>query len=420
VTADLIGGEARDLPLDEILNLWRHEVGVVPDVLALTFKEPQFGPAGAPIDIRFQGAELDDLKAAASETAAWLGRYTGVADLSDDLRPGKPEVRLRLREGAATLGLDASAVASQLRAAFHGDTAAEIQVGPESFEIDLQLSHADQDSLADLENFSVTLAGGAQVPLSAVVRMRFDRGPARIARIDGRRTVTLRGDIDPRRANLNEILDDTRARFLPELLRRYPGVTVALEGETAAQTETQTSMIRGFLIGLLGVFLLLSFQFRDYVEPVIVMLAIPLALIGVIWGHLLMGLELSMPSMLGFASLAGIVVNDSILLVTFIKIRAREGLAIERAACQASRNRFRPVLLTSLTTIAGLLPLLFERSLQAQVLVPLVTSLAFGLMASTVLVLIVVPALYAILHDFGLSILSREASATQVPAPTAE
>ncbi|MEE8506162.1 MAG: efflux RND transporter permease subunit [Kiloniellales bacterium] len=420
VTADLIGGEARDLPLDEILNLWRREAGVVPDVLALTFKEPQFGPAGAPIEIRFQGADLDELKAAAGELAAWLGRYAGVADLIDDLRPGKPEARLRLREGATTLGLDANAVASQLRAAFHGSTAADIQVGPESFEIDLQLSRVDQDSLADLENFSITLPGGAQVPLSAVARMSFDRGPARIARIDGRRTVTLRGDIDPRRANVNEILADTRARFLPELSRRYPGITVALEGETAAQQETQASMIRGFLLGLLGVFLLLSLQFRDYVEPVIVMLAIPFALIGVVWGHLLMGLDLSMPSMLGYAALAGIVVNDSILLVTFIKMRAAEGMAIERAACQASRNRFRPVLLTSLTTIAGLLPLLFERSLQAQVLVPLVTSLAFGLMASTVLVLIVIPALYAILHDFGISTLSRKERAPRVPASAAE
>ncbi len=146
----------------------------------------------------------------------------------------------------------------------------------------------------------------------------------------------------------------------------------------------------------------------------------PFALIGVVWGHLLMGLDMSMPSMLGYATLAGIVVNDSILRVTFIKMRTAEGMAMERAARQTSRNRFRPVLLTSLTTIAGLLPLLFERSLQAQVLVPLVTSLAFGLMASTVLVLIVIPAFYAILHDFGLSIRSREERVPRVPASAAE
>ena len=200
-------------------------------------------------------------------------------------------------------------------------------------------------------------------------------------------------------ANVNEILGDTIARFLPELTSRFPGVEVGLEGEIAEQGKTQASMLRGFLLGLIGVFLLLSFQFRDYVEPVIVMLAIPFALIGVIWGHILLGFDLSMPSMLGFASLAGIVVNDSILLVIFIKLRAKEGLGIVDAARRASRDRFRAVLLTSLTTVAGLVPLLFEQSQQAQVLKPLIVSLAFGLMASTLLVLIVVPTLYAILAD---------------------
>ena len=417
VTADLLAGERRKLRVDDILNRWRAEVGTVPDVLSLAFKEPQIGPAGLPIDMRLQGDDLVMLKAASYDLMAWLARYRGVVDLSDDLRPGKPEVRLKLRAGATALGLDATMIASQLRGAYHGRTAAEIQVGPESFEIDVQLSARDQDSLADLEYFAVTLPGGGQVPLSAVAKTEFGRGFARINRIDGRRTVTLRGDLDSELANLNEFLADTRSRFLPGFSERYPGVTLSLQGESAEQATTQASMAKGFLLGLLGIFILLSFQFRDYVEPVIVMLAIPLALIGVVWGHLLMGQDLSMPSMIGYASLAGIVVNDSILLVTFIKIRTREGAEVVEAARLASRGRFRPVLLTSLTTIAGLLPLLFERSLQAQVLVPLVTSLAFGLMASTILVLFVVPALYGILHDFGLSTLSREDRAAAV-APT--
>lgn len=407
VTADLLSGEARNMRIDDILSRWRAEAGKIPDVIALTFKEPQIGPAGAAIDVRLQGDDLDRLKSAALELQAWLGRYAGVVDLNDDLRPGKPEIRLRLGEGAVRLGLDATAIAAQLRAAYHGSTAAEIQVGPESFEIDVQLSRGDQNSLADLEYFTVTLPDGGQVPLLEVARMEFGRGVARIARIDGRRTVTLRGDVDPLAGNTNEILADTKARFLPQLQERYPGVIVSLEGESAEQSKTQGSILRGFLLGLLGVFILLSFQFKDYFEPIIVMLAIPFALIGVIWGHLLMGLELSMPSMIGYASLAGIVVNDSILLVTFIKIRSQEGIEVDKAAQLASRARFRPVLLTSLTTIAGLLPLLFEQSLQAQILVPLVTSLAFGLIASTVLVLIVIPALYAILHDFGLSTMTR-------------
>lgn len=399
VTADLLKSDRRRTHSDAILDRWRREVGSLTDVLSLTFKDPQIGPGGSPIEIRLQGPDLTELKAASRELLDWLGRYRGVADLNDDLRPGKPEVWLTLRDGATQLGLDARSVGGQLRSAFHGTTASEIQVGAEDFEIDVQLAGADQDSLGDLDDFHVTLPTGEQVPLSAVAQAEIGRGFSRIGRIDGRRTVTIRGDVDTEVANVNEILGDTIARFLPELTSRFPGVEVGLEGEIAEQGKTQASMLRGFLLGLIGVFLLLSFQFRDYVEPVIVMLAIPFALIGVIWGHILLGFDLSMPSMLGFASLAGIVVNDSILLVIFIKLRAKEGLGIVDAARRASRDRFRAVLLTSLTTVAGLVPLLFEQSQQAQVLKPLIVSLAFGLMASTLLVLIVVPTLYAILAD---------------------
>ena len=408
VTADLLPAEQRDARVDDVLNAWRREVGVIPDVVALSYKEPQIGPAGLPIEIRLQGDDLHALKAASLDLQDWLGRYRGVLDLQDDLRPGKPEIRLALREGALAMGLDAAAIANQLRAAYQGRTAAEIQVGSESFEIDVQLSPRGQDSLADLDYFPVTLPDGSQTPLPAVATAEPGRGFARIQRIEGRRTVTIRGDVDSLVANVNEIIADTSAAFLPELQARYPSVTVALEGQAAEQDETGGSMLRGFQIGLLGIFLLLSFQFRSYVEPVIVMLAIPMALIGVIWGHLAMGLDLSMPSVMGMASLSGIVVNDSILLVTFVKRNAAAGMALVDAARQASRDRFRPVLLTSVTTIAGMMPLLFERSLQAQVLVPLVTSIAFGLMASTVLVLIVIPSAYAILHDLGLSTTARE------------
>ncbi len=408
VTADLLQAEIRDARVDDVLNQWRAETGTIADAVALSFKEPQIGPAGLPIEIRLQGRDLDALKGASLTLQGWLSRYAGVQDLQDDLRPGKPEMRLHLREGALAMGLDAATIANQLRAAYQGQTATEIQVGSESFEIDVQLSPGGQDSLADLDYFSVTLPDGSQAPLPTVATVEAGRGFARIQRINGQRTVTLRGDVDSLVANVNEIIADTTTAFLPELQTRFPTVSVALEGQAAEQEETGGSMQRGFLLGLLGIFLLLSFQFRSYVEPIIVMLAIPMALIGVIWGHLIMGLDLSMPSMMGMASLSGIVVNDSILLVTFVKRNAAGGLALVDAARQASRDRFRPVLLTSVTTIAGLLPLLFERSLQAQVLVPLVTSIAFGLMASTVLILIVVPSAYAVLHDFGLSTVSRE------------
>ncbi|MBK8908338.1 MAG: efflux RND transporter permease subunit [Rhodospirillales bacterium] len=415
VSVDLLHAEQRNARLADVLSRWRRESGTIPDVLALTFTEPQIGPAGIPIEVRLEGRDLGQIKAAAEDLAAWLGRYPGVADLQDDLRPGKPELRLRLRDGAMALGIDAATLAQQLRAAFHGMTAKEIQVGPENFEIDVRLSADGQNSLAEVDDFAVTLPNGEQAPLSAVAIVEAGRGVARIARIEGVRTVTLRGDVDPEIINTNEVMADTRARFLPTLAERFPDVRVSLEGQAKTQRETGASMRRAFLIGLFGIFVLLSFQFRSYVEPVIVMLAIPSAAIGVVLGHLFIGLDLSMPSALGAASLAGIVVNDSILLVLFVKRNVGEGLTAETAATAASRQRFRAVLLTSLTTVVGILPLLFERSLQAQVLVPLVASLAFGLMASTVIVLVLVPAVYAVLDDAGLASLSRSDAAR---APT--
>jgi multidrug efflux pump subunit AcrB len=401
VTADLLTAEERVGKLDDIINRWRELAGELPDVLALNFKEPVIGPGGLPLEIRLYGADLTQLKAASQELQGWLARYRGVFDLTDDLRPGKPELRLRLREGALALGLDATLVASQLRAAFYGTTASEIQVNSQAYEIDVRLARADRASLSDLEAFRIITPGGAQVPLSAVATLERDRGFSRIQRVDGVRTVTVSGDLDTRIANAREIVNHTQHEFMPELFERYPGVSAGVEGQSKDTAKTGSSMLRSFAIGLVGVFVLLSFQFRSYAEPVVVMLVIPLALMGVIWGHLLMGLPLSMPSVIGFTSLSGVVVNDSILLVEFLKLRAREGLAIVEAAKLASRERFRAVLLTSVTTIAGLTPLLLEKSLQAQILVPLATSIIFGLLTTTLLVLLVVPALFSILSDFG-------------------
>ena len=403
VSADLLGAERRDAPIGELLARWREETGLIPDVLNIRYAEPAFGPAGWPIFIRLQGADLAQLKLASLDVQSWLQAFPGVLDLPDDLRPGKPEVRLRLAAGAAALGFDARTVSDQLRAAFHGQTASEIQVAVEDYEIDVRLAEADRDGFADLDFFHVTTAQGHHVPLGAVAEMEHSRGWARIARVDGERTVSIQADVDTSTSNTAEILGELKRDFLPGFEGRFPSVRLELEGEIAESATTRSSMLKGMMIGLLGIFVLLSFQFRSYVEPLIVMVTIPFVLIGVVWGHLLMGLNLSMPSLLGLVSLAGIVVNDSILLVVFVKTRRQDGLTMSEAAGQASRDRFRAVLLTSLTTITGLIPLLLEKSLQAQILIPLATSIVFGLLASTVLILLVIPALYGILDDLGLT-----------------
>lgn len=411
VSADLLSAEERDGTIDEISRLWRKEVGEEPDAISIAYKEPVIGPGGLAIDMRLQGDDLHELKSASNELVTWLRGYDGVYDVSDDLRPGKPEVRVRLREGALALGVTAAGIARQLRAGFYGVDALEIQDGPESYEVNVQLDQLDQNSFADLDTFHVTMPGGGQAPLGSIAVIDEGRGWARIARINSRRTVTIQGEVDFMRANAGEIVADTQARFVPGMLERHPGVRIAMEGQAREGARTGKSLMKALVIGVFGIFVLLSFQFRSYYEPFVVIATIPLAFIGVVWGHLLFGQELAMPSIMGFVSLAGVVVNDSILLVEFIKIHLRQGLDVVDAARQASRARFRAVLLTSMTTIMGLVPLLTERSLQAQILIPLCISLVFGLLASTVLVLLVIPAFYAILADFGLTAPVREEGA---------
>ena len=408
VSLDLLNSELRTIDNERFFALWRAEIGAAPDVISLKLAEPIIGPAGRAIDIRLIGDDLGELKSASQALQDWLNGYVGVVDVTDDLRLGKPEIAVRINDEGAVLGLRADTIADQIRAAFQGSKVDEIQVGAQSFEIDARLASVDRADLATLDNFVVTTPDGALAPLSSVATLETDRGFARINRFDGRRAVTVQGDVETRFANANEVVNDTFARFIPELLQRHPGVRVDLKGQNAEAGETQSSMMGGLLLGLIGVYLVLSFQLRSYVEPVVVMVLIPFAFIGAVVGHILLGIDFSMPSMLGFAALSGVVVNDSILLVNQIKEHHRPGAAVADVAPKATRARFRAILLTSLTTVAGLLPMLSETSLQAQVLIPLVASLAFGLMASTILVLFFVPAFYAVLDDFGATSLARE------------
>ncbi|MEM7522193.1 MAG: efflux RND transporter permease subunit [Pseudomonadota bacterium] len=410
---DLLAAERRGSTLDEILGAWRAAAPETPAIHRLNLTEGTLGPAGRAIEIRLAHDRVEPLARAAEDLAAWLERYAGAYNIADNLDLGRPELRMTLRGGAGALGLDARAVADQVRAAFQGVTADVVEVGDESWEIDVRLAAANREAMSDLDNFTIETPAGAAVPFYAVADVSEGRGYAAIRRVDGRPTVTVTGDVDTAVANADEIVRDTIARFIPELEARYPGLRAGAEGQNAAAARTQSSMMSGLLIGLVIVFCVLSFQLRSYVEPVVVMAIIPFALIGAVVGHLAMGVDMSLPSMLGFASLSGIVVNDSILLVHFIKEEQAKGaVSVAEAAPKAAMARFRAILLTSVTTIVGMLPLLAETSLQAQVLIPLVASIAFGLTSTTLLILLVVPAFYVVLDDLGLTTLSKDAGAS--------
>ncbi len=401
LNVDLLTAEQRNYSLHELKQAWQQAAATLPEPWQIVIAEPSFGLAGRAVEIRLRGDDLDQLAAASYQLQHFLAGYPGVNNLMDDLRPGLPEFNLKLKEGAYSLGLNAQTIATQLRAAYQGAKATELNIGAENYEVIVELDTASRSDLLSFENFPIIHPQtGTAIPLNTVADIIPVRGFARIHRIDNQRTVTVLGDVDTRQNNVVAILSDLQNGWLIEFQQQYPAIEVSLKGEIEEGAKTQNSMRRAMLLALIGVYVLLSFQFRSWIEPVIVMLNIPLALIGVIWGHWLMGLDLTMPSMLGFVSLAGIVVNDSILLVEFVKVRVAEGMSIHSAAAKASHDRFRAVLLTSLTTIAGMTPLLFETSLQAQILIPLATSIIFGIASSTLLVLFVVPCLYTILEDW--------------------
>lgn len=411
---DLISTEDRNTGILELTELWRQNTGELPDVVNIQYKEPRLGPAGRAIHIRLSGENLDDLSTASWQVQNWLRGYAGVYNLLDDIRPGKPQYSIRLLPGALAAGVDSQSIAAQLRASYQEVKINEIYHEREDYEIVARLDDQTNQELQDFDNFTVFSKTGQEIPLSSVAIISEEREFARIGHINHRRTVNIYGDVQADIANTSEVIASLEKNYLSSLQDRFPGVTFSLKGEVENGTETKTSILTGFGLGAFGVFLLLSLQFRNYREPLIVMINIPLALIGAIWGHLIMGLEFALPSMIGFVSLAGVVVNDSILLVEYVKSHVADGMSLHEAAKQAVHDRFRAIFLTSVTTVAGMTPLLFETSTQALILVPLVASIVFGMVTSTLLIMLVLPAMYAIMEDIGFVNLTSEKAS--VPA----
>jgi multidrug efflux pump subunit AcrB len=396
---ELLSADERDARCDDVLRLWQEHVGEIPDAVSILFDQMEIGPGGKPIDIQLVGDDLEALKQASLDLQKRIRTYPGVENLMDDLRPGKNEIHVRLEPTGRSLGVTSQELSRQVRGAFWHEKAEEFQRGENTFDVDVRLAPVDRKSLSDLEDFRIVLPNGAQIPFEEVARAEEARGFSKIVRVDGRRTASIAGDVDSRKGNAAKIMEDLKEHFFPAFLAEHDGVFINLEGEQKETATTMKSVIQGLIIGLVIIFILLSFVFESYVDPFIVMTTIPLGLVGAVFGHVVMGKDWTMPSIVGFVSLSGIVVNDAIVLVTFIKDRIRAGIDPYEAILRAGKRRFLPIFLTTATTVAGLLPLLLEKSLQAQILIPLTVSIAFGLTFASLLTLVLIPCLYSLLTD---------------------
>ncbi|HUU81964.1 MAG TPA: efflux RND transporter permease subunit [Phycisphaerae bacterium] len=405
VTVELLSADQRDASATTLLEAWRKHVGTIYDAVSVEMIQKELGPTEKPLEIRLHGQDLEQLRQAADEVREKLGGYAGVEEIDDDLVPGKRELRVKLKPVARTLGLTVADLASQLREGFFGGEALRVLRGRSEVKVQVRYPRDERRTLADLDRMRIRTVLGQEIPFGEAADVELARGYSAVWRQDGKRRVRVQANVDERRANAEQVLNDMTAHFLPALERRLRGedpasdFSYSIGGQRAQMRESMSSLIDGFAMAVVAIYAILASIMRSYIQPAIIVLTIPLGLVGAVIGHRIMGYDLTMMSVFGAVALSGVVVNDALVLIVHISRLVRSGHPVVTAIIEGGRSRFRAVVLTTLTTVAGLSPLLIERSTQARQLIPMVISLTFGLIFATVLTLLVVPALYLLVND---------------------
>ena len=399
INIELLGAEERDVSSVAVKNRWRELVGEIPGVSSLTFMAEMMSTGNA-IQVELSHQNFDMLLAASEKLKGVLRDYAGVSDIADDFEPGKVELKLGLKDTGRTLGLSLSDLARQVRQGFYGDEAQRIQRGRDDIRVMVRYPEDERKSLADVENMRIRLPDGTEIAFNTVAEVQYGRGYSTIRRVDRRRVVSVSADVDEDVANAGEINGDLKRTVLPNLMREFQGLQWRYAGEQRERSESLGSLIPNFGIAMMAIYALLAVQFRSYSQPAIVMSAIPFGIVGATLGHLLMGFNLSILSLFGIVALSGVVVNDSLIMIDLINRERKSGIELGQVLRDCATRRFRPIMLTTLTTFSGLLPMIAERSLQARFLVPMAISLAFGVLFATCITLVLVPSLYMILEDF--------------------
>ncbi|MBT8492412.1 MAG: efflux RND transporter permease subunit, partial [Deltaproteobacteria bacterium] len=418
----MVPEDNRSIAAGEVAQTWRDKMRDVPGIDKLSFNYSTGPSGGAALSIDLSHPQMDVLELAAADLSAKLQDYGGVFDIDDGFQSGKEQLSFKLKPGARSLGITELELARQVRGAFFGSEAVRQQRGREEVRVYVRLPKKERESEYNVEQLLIRTPGGGEVPLSQAAEVIRGRSYTSIRRKNGARVVSVTADVDQASASGADITADVIENYLPELMQRYPGLAWDIGGEQKEMGDMMESLKRGFIFALIAAIGLLAIAFRSYMQPIIIMTAIPFGFVGALWGHVLLGFDLSMMSWMGVVALAGVVVNDSLILVVAVNQFREGGMTTAEAVVAAGARRFRPILLTSLTTFFGLAPMILETSVQARFLIPMAVSLGFGVMFATFITLLLVPAIYVILDDLksGLSKawhVSRSVVTGEYPVP---
>ena len=398
----LTRSEFRTLSATEIERLWRDEVGLLPDVRKQKYSSGQ-GPSGAKISLSLSGSDPEELTLAGMDLQQELSTFPGVYDIYNSQGSGSKEVLINLKPYASQIGITLSDVARQVRQAFYGEEAQRIQRDSDTVKVMVRYPYDERRSILTLENMHIRAGNGEAVAIGEVAEISLGVGLTAIDRLDRKRTVTVTAEVEADKIQSGDVVKDVTTNFVPQLLERYPSVSFRLSGGTQEQNEYYGKMAVGFLAALFMIYGLLAVPLRSYIQPVVIMSVIPFGFIGAVIGHMVFSVSINILSVFGIIALAGVVVNDSLILVEFANRGRKDNLSLEDAIVSAGKKRFRAILLTTLTTFVGLLPLLFETSAQAQFVIPMALSLSFGILFASTITLVLIPCLYFVVetnHQF--------------------
>ena len=397
VSFEMIDPEERTVTSTQFEDRWREITGSVPGVRSLSFTASVVS-VGEPVSVELSAPTPDRLDRAVAAVQDSLDRFGGVFDIKSDQEQGKREIELSMKPAARPLGLTLSDLAGQVRAAFFGVESFRLQRGQNEVRVYARLPDDQRNSIADLHNYRIRTPSGADVPLEEVATVDLGYGPTRINRQDGRRVITVTADVNPNVTTGNEVTSALQASVLPSIQREIPGTTYGFGGQQRQQRKAQSSLLIGFLLALFAIYALLAIPFRSYLQPLVIMSTIPFAWIGALLGHLALDIQLGLLSIFGIVGLSGVIVNDALVMLDFANEERAEGRSWPDALVRAGQMRFRPILLTSLTTFLGLFPIIIEQSVQAQFLIPMAVSLGVGIVFGTGVLMLIVPSL-AMLQD---------------------